>query len=115
MKKQKKRQYCAANFASSLFPNFIFSMVKMDEFNYFQFLNDGSELLEAKDLLLGEFPTFSVQFDEYFDDFSLTSAPDLCDPESSNKETTNPESTQEEDSSRFPVISSEAIEELKAV
>ena len=87
----------------------------MDEFNYFQFLNDGSELLEAKDLLLGEFPTFNVQFDEYFDDFSLTSAPDLCDPESSNKETTNPESTQEEDSARFPVISSEAIEELKAV
>ena len=95
--------------------NFIFKMVKVDEFNYFQFLNDVSELLEAKDLLLGEFPAFSVQFDEYFDDFSLTSSPDLCDPGSSNKETSNPESTQEEDSPRFPVIASEAIEELKAV
>ena len=35
--------------------------------------------------------------------------------ESGNKETTNPESTQEEDSSRFPVISSEATGELEAV
>ena len=33
------------------------------------FFLKGSELLEAMDLLLGEFPSFSVQFDEYFDDF----------------------------------------------
>ena len=51
----------------------------MDEFNYLQFLNDDSELLEAEEVLLGEFPTFSVQFDEYFDNFSSTSAPDACD------------------------------------
>ena len=89
----------------------------MDEFNYLQFLNDDSELLEAEEVLLGEFPTFSVQFDEYFDNFSSTSAPDACDPESSNKET-NPEPTQKVqnvDSTRFPEISSEEIEELKAV
>ena len=43
----------------------------MDEFNYLQFLNDDSELLEAEEVLLGEFPTFSVQFDEYFDNFFL--------------------------------------------
>ena len=36
----------------------------MDEFNYLQFLNDDCELLEAEEVLLGEFPTFSVQFDE---------------------------------------------------
>ena len=43
----------------------------MDEFNYLQFLNDDSELLEAEEVLLGEFPTFSVQFDGYFDNFFL--------------------------------------------
>ena len=49
--------------------------------------------------------------------FSSASAPDACDPESSNKET-NPEPTQKVqnvDSTRFPEISSEEIEELKAV
>ena len=67
----------------------------MDEFNYLQFLNDDSELLEAEEVLLGEFPTFSVQFDEYFDNFSSTSAPDACDPESSNRDKSraNSEST----------------------
>ena len=91
--------------------------LKMDEFNYLQFLNDDSELLEAEEVLLGEFPKFSVQFDEYFDSFSSTSAPDACDPESSNKET-NSEPTQKVenvDSTRFPEISSEESEELKAV
>ena len=36
----------------------------MDEFNDLQFLSDDSELLEAEKVLLGVFPTFSVQFDE---------------------------------------------------
>ena len=40
-------------------PNFLFTKVKMDEFNYLQFLNNDSELLEAEEVLLGEFPTFS--------------------------------------------------------
>ena len=62
-------------------------------------------------------PTFSVQFDKYFDKFFSTSTLDPFDPESSNKET-NTEPTQKEqnvDSTRFPEISSEKIEELKAV
>ena len=88
----------------------------MEEFNYLQFLNDDSELLEVEEVLLGEFPTF-IQFDEYFDNFSSTSAPDVCDPESSSKET-NPEPTQKVqnvDSTKFHEISSEEIEDLKAV
>ena len=89
----------------------------MDQFNYLQFRNDDGELLEAEKVLLGEFPTFSVQFDGYFDNFSSSSAPDAYDPKSSNKET-NPQPTQKVqnvDSTRFPEISSEEIEELKAV
>ena len=62
----------------------------MDEFNYLQFLSDDCELLEVEEVLLGEFLTFGGQFDEYFDNFPSTSAPEPCDPESSNKET-NPE------------------------
>ena len=34
----------------------------MDGFNYLQVLNDDNELLQAEDLRLGEFPTFSVHF-----------------------------------------------------
>ena len=96
--------------------NFLFTKAEMDEFNYLQFFNDDSELLEAEEVLLGEFPTFSVQFDEYFDNFSSTSAPDPCDSESINKET-NPAPThkvQIVDSTRFPKISSEEIEEFEA-
>lgn len=58
----------------------------MDEFNYLQFLNDDCELLGAEEVLLGEFPTFRVQFDEYFNNFSSTSTLDPCDAKSSNKE-----------------------------
>ena len=89
----------------------------MDEFNYLQFFNDDCELREAEEALLGEFPTLSVQFDEYFNIFSTTSALDPWDPESSNKET-NPEPTQKlqnVDSTRFPEISCEEIEELNTV
>ena len=89
----------------------------MDEFNYLQFLKDDCELLEAEEVLLGEFPTFSVQFDEYFNNLSSTSALDPCDPESSNQETNPepPQKVQNVDSTRFPEISSEDIEEFKAV
>ena len=89
----------------------------MDEFNYLQFLNDDCELLGAEEVLLGEFPTFRVQFDEYFNNFSSTSTLDRWDPESSNKET-NPEPTQKVqnvDSTTSPEISSEEIEELTTV
>ena len=63
----------------------------MDEFNYLQFLNDPYELLQAEDLHLGEFPTFSF----YFGEFSSTSAQGLCDPESSKTET-NKQTTQQQ-------------------
>ena len=80
---------------------------KMDEFNYLHFLNNDIELLQAEDLHFGEFPTISVQFDEYYVNFSSTPAQDPCDPESSktgtneNHKTENPEPTQEVDVSRF--------------
>ena len=86
---------------------------------YSFFINDDCQLQEAEEvhLLLGEFPTFSVQFDEYFNNFSSSSALDPCDPKSSirDKSRANSESTNYVDSTRFPEISSEEIEELKAV
>ena len=76
----------------------------MDELNYLQYLKDDCELLEADEVLLGEI-------------LSSTSALDPCDPESSNNETNPepPQKVQNVDSTRFPEISSEDIEELKAV
>ena len=57
----------------------------MDEFNYIQFLNDDNELLQVEDVQLGDFPTFSLHFDEFFGDFSVISTQDPCDLESSKK------------------------------
>ena len=57
----------------------------MDEFNYLQFLNDDCELLEAKEVLLAEFSIFSERYEEYFDNFSSTSAPDPWNTESNNE------------------------------
>ena len=42
---------------------------QMDEFNYFQFLNDDNEILQAEDQHSRDFPTFRVHFGECFDDF----------------------------------------------
>ena len=60
--------------------------------------------------------------DEYFGDISLPSAEEApCDPESRKTEInevnirTIPEETEEVDVSRFPVVSSEEIQELKSV
>ena len=86
----------------------------MDVFNYLQFLNGDNELLQAEDLHLGEFPTFSVHFDEYLGKSSSTSVQDPCDPNTSKTETNendttaNPEPTEEVDASKFPVLSSNA-------
>ena len=74
-----KESHCTANFATFLLKSLLYLKKKMDEFNYLQFLNDPNELLQAQDLHLGEFPTFSLYFDEY----SSTCAQDPCDPESS--------------------------------
>ena len=57
----------------------------MDEFNYLQFFNDDCELLEAKEVFLAEFSIFSERYEEYFDNFSSTSAPDPWNTESNNK------------------------------
>jgi hypothetical protein len=118
---ENQKSHCLANFATFVAKTLLFKK-KMDEFNYLQFLNDDDELLQAEDQLLGEsFPTFSVHFDDYFGNFSSTSAQAPCDPESSKTETnenhttTNPEPTREVDVSRFPVLSSDEIQELKSV
>ena len=94
----------------------------MDEFNYFQYLNDDDQLLQAKNQLFREsFPTFSIDLDDYFGDISLPSAEEaLCDLESRKTEInevnrTIPEETEEVDVSRFPVVSSKEIQELKSV
>ena len=99
----------------------LFQKKKKDEFNYLQFLNDPNELLQAQDQHFGEFPTFSLYFDKYFGDFPSTSAQDPCDPETSKTETNenhttaNPEPAQEVDVSRFRVVSSDAMQELKSI
>ena len=95
----------------------------MDEFNYLQYLNDDEQLLQAENQLFREsFPTFSIVCDDYFGDISSPSAEEApCDPESRKTETneentaTNPEATNEVDVSRFRVVSSDEIQELKSV
>ena len=83
--KESHCTHCVANFATFLLKSLL-NLKKMDEFNYLQFLqflNDPNELLQAQDLHLGQFPTFSLSFVEYFGDFSSTPAQNPCDPESS--------------------------------
>ena len=95
----------------------------MDEFNYLQYLNDDDQLLQAENHPFQEtFPTFSIVCDDFFGDISLPSAEEVpCDPESRKTETnevnttTTPEPTDEVDVSRFPVVSSDEIQELKSV
>ena len=94
---------------------------KMDEFNYLQFLNDDNELLQVEDVQLGDVPTFSLHFDEFFWRFfchiysrSVRSRVQQ-NRKNENKTTTNPEQTQVVDVSRFPVVSNDAMQELKSV
>ena len=95
----------------------------MDEFNYLQYLNDDDQLLQAENQLFrGAFPNFSVDFDDYFGDTSLPSAEEApCDPESCRKtepndeNTATPKATNEVDVSRFPIVSSDEIQELTEV
>lgn len=89
----------------------------MDEFNFFQFLNDDNEILQAEDQHARDFPTFCLHFGEYFDDFVPSQAQNPRDPESTES-TTNEENQkplQELDVARFPIISSDEIHELKSV
>ena len=94
----------------------------MDEFNYLQYLNDDDPLLQAENQLFsGSFPTFSVDFDHYFGDTSLPSAEEApCDPESRKTEpndenTATPKAINEVEVSRFPLVSSDEILQLKSV
>ena len=80
----------------------------MDEFNFFQFLNDDNEILQAEDQHSRDFLTFRVNFGEYFDDFLPSQAQNPRDPESTESATNeeNQKLPQELDVSRFPIISS---------
>ena len=60
----------------------LFFLKTIDECNKLQFLKDDNELLQAADLLYKKFPKFSFHFDEYFGDFSSTSAQGTYDTES---------------------------------
>ena len=63
----------------------------MDEFNFFQFLNDDNESLQAEDQHSSDFPAFRVHFGEYFDDFLRSQAQNPHNPESAET-VTNEES-----------------------
>ena len=115
----KDKKYHDANFAT-----FVSKLLfhpppppKMDEFNYFQFLNDDNEILQAEDQHSRDFPTFRVHFGEYFDDFLPSQDQNPRDPESTESATNeeNQQPPKELDVSRFPIISSDEMNELKSV
>ena len=64
-----------------------------------------------------DFPTFRVRFGEYFGDSLPSQAQNPRDPESTESATNeeNQKPPQELDVSRFPIISSDEIHELKSV
>lgn len=89
----------------------------MDDFNFFQLLNDDNEILQAEDQHARDFPTFCLHFGEYFENFVPSQAQNLRNP-GSTKSTTNEENQkplQELDVVRFPIISSDEIHDLKSV
>ena len=57
-----------------LLTKFPLFQIKVDEFNYLQFLNDDNDLLAAEQLLADDFPTFGVSFSQMVADFSLNIA-----------------------------------------
>ena len=66
-----KTEYNVANFATKIL---IFSLPKMDEFNFLQFLNDENEIFQAEEQHSRDFPTFRVYFGEFFWRFSTFSS-----------------------------------------
>ena len=62
----KDEEYNVANFATLLSKTLIFSLPKMDEFNFSRFLKDENEILQAKDQHSRDFPTFRIHFGEFF-------------------------------------------------
>ena len=85
--------------------------IKMDEFPYFQFINDDENLLAAEESLVIDFPEFSVNFLEELDNISSVNLQDPHNPES----TTNNEQPQEVAVSQFHLVSNDAIKELKSM
>ena len=83
----KDKEYHFANFATFVSITLIFSPPKMDEFNFFQFLNDDNEILQAEDQHSKDFPTFRVHFGEHFDDFLPSQAQNPHNPESTESAT----------------------------
>ena len=111
----RKSSVITLKFLLSKFPLF---QIKMDEFNYLQFLNDDNDLLVAEELLADDFPTFAVSFNQMVADFSSNIAAVPHGLESTGTKTKTTTTTQQyeaADFSRFPVISNEDIEELKTV
>ena len=111
----KDEEYNVANFAT--LETLIFSLPKMDEFNFSRFLKDENEILQAKDQHLRDFPTFRVHFGEFCDDFLPSQAQNPRDPKTtasteSARNEENQELPQELDVSRFSIISSDEIHEL---
>ena len=109
----KDQKYHDANFAT-----FVSKLLfhppppKMDEFNYFQFLNDDNEILQAEDQHSRDFPTFRVHFGEYLTIFYLL---ELKIPSPLSQQQTKKIKPKELDVSRFPIISSDEMNELKSV
>ena len=101
-----------------LLPKFPLFQIKMDEFNYVQFLNDDNDLLAAEQLLADDFPTFDVSFSQMVADFSLNIAAVPNCLESTGTKTKTTTTTQQDeaaDVSRFPIVLNEDIEKLKSV
>ena len=114
----KDEEYNVANFATLLSKTLIFSLPKMNEFNFSWFLKDENEILQVKDQHSRDFPTFRVHFGEFFfDDFLPSQAQNPRDPKTtasteSARNEENQELPQESDVSRFHIISSDEIHEL---
>ena len=93
----------------------------MDEFNYLQFLDDPNELLQAQDLHLVEFPTLSLYFDEFFLAIFLQHLLKIrVIPSPAKQKQTKPHNSISRANtrsrcSRFPVVSSDAKQELKSI
>ena len=80
-------------------------------------MNDDNEILQVEDQHSKDFPTFRIHFGEYFDDFLPSQDQNPRDPESTESATNeeNQQPPKELDVSRFPIISSDEMNELKSV
>ena len=108
-------EYNVANFATLLSKTLIFSLPKMDEFNFSRFLKDENGILQAKDQHSRDFPTFRVHLVSFLAIFFLLKLKTRAIPTASTESARNEEKQelpQESDVSRFPIISSDEIHEM---